>query len=67
MFPDTEQPLYLDFLYFSCIIGTSAQTADIGINSRPMRLTVLLHSVQAFFFNTMILAIVINMAASAFS
>ena len=67
MFPDTEQPLYLDFLYFSCIIGTSAQTADININSRPMRLTVLLHCVQAFFFNTMILAIVINMAASAFS
>ena len=67
IFPETDEPLYLDFLYFSCIIGTSAQTADININSRPMRLTVLLHSVQAFFFNTMILAIVINMAASAFS
>ena len=67
IFPETDEPLYLDFLYFSCIIGTSAQTADININTRPMRLTVLLHSVQAFFFNTMILAIVINMAASAFS
>ena len=67
IFPETDEPLYLDFLYFSCIIGTSAQTADININSRPMRLTVLLHCVQAFFFNTMILAIVINMAASAFS
>lgn len=67
IFPETDEPLYLDFLYFSCIIGTSAQTADININARPMRLTVLLHSVQSFFFNTMILAIVINMAASAFS
>ncbi len=67
LFPDTTQPLYADFLYFSCIIGTSAQTADININSRPMRLLVLLHCVQAFFFNTMILAIVINMAAGAFS
>lgn len=67
LFPDTTQPLYADFLYFSCIIGTSAQTADININSRPMRLLVLLHCVQAFFFNTMILAIVINMAAGNFA
>lgn len=67
LFPETTQPLYADFLYFSCIIGTSAQTADININARPMRLLVLLHCVQAFFFNTMILAIVINMAAGNFS
>ena len=66
VFPDTEAPLYADFLYFSAIIGTSAQTADININARPMRLLVLLHCVQAFFFNTMILAIVINVAAGNF-
>ena len=66
IFPETTLPLYADFLYFSCIIGTSAQTADININARPMRLLVLLHCVQAFFFNTMILAIVINMAAGNF-
>lgn len=56
-------PDYWDFLYFSFIIGTSAQTADININRRHMRRIVLVHCIIAFFFNTTVLALAINAAA----
>ncbi|EXI38360.1 DUF1345 domain-containing protein [Acinetobacter baumannii] len=62
-FPGTEHPTYPDFLYFSYIIGTSAQTADVSITNRHMRLLNLFHAVLSFGFNTTILAICINVAA----
>ncbi|WP_374665391.1 DUF1345 domain-containing protein [Acinetobacter sp.] len=63
-FPKTPQPTYPDFLYFSYVIGTSAQTADVSITSRPMRVLNILHILLAYGFNTTILAICINVAAS---
>lgn len=66
LFPGTEAPGYVDFLYFSCVIGTSAQTADVSLASRAMRALGLLHGVLAFFFNTTVLALAINIAASLF-
>lgn len=63
-FPKTQDPMYPDFIYFSYIIGTSAQTADVSITSRHMRLLNIFHAVLAFGFNTTILAICINIAAS---
>ncbi|HQR02690.1 MAG TPA: DUF1345 domain-containing protein [Rhodocyclaceae bacterium] len=65
-FPDCDDPDYRDFLYFSCVIGTSAQTADVSFTSRTMRRTGLIHCVLAFFFNTTILALTINIAAGLF-
>lgn len=62
-FPDTEEPDYWDFLYFSFIIGVASQTADVSIGSKAMRRTSLAHSILAFFFNSAILAITINIAA----
>ncbi|EYS29686.1 hypothetical protein K044_2924 [Acinetobacter baumannii 45052_5] len=62
-FPGTEHPTYHDFLYFSYIIGTSAQTADVSITNKHMRLLNLFHAVLSFGFNTTILAICINVAA----
>ena len=62
-FPGTEHPTYPDFLYFSYIIGTSAQTADVSITNKHMRLLNLFHAVLSFCFNTTILAICINVAA----
>ncbi|HCV2959387.1 DUF1345 domain-containing protein, partial [Acinetobacter baumannii] len=44
-FPGTEHPTYPDFLYFSYIIGTSAQTADVSITNKHMRLLNLFHAV----------------------
>ncbi|MFL1397392.1 DUF1345 domain-containing protein [Acinetobacter baumannii] len=62
-FPGTEHPTYPDFLYFCYIIGTSAQTADVSITNKHMRLLNLFHAVLSFGFNTTILAICINVAA----
>lgn len=53
-------PNYLDFAYFSFIIGMTAQTADIGIGSRELRRISLLHSLIAFVFNTVIVALTIG-------
>lgn len=61
--PATEDPSYFDFLYFSFILGATAQTADVTLSSKKMRLTCLLHSILAFFFNTTLLALTVNMAS----
>jgi uncharacterized membrane protein len=68
LFPDRElEPNYWDFLYFSFTIAVASQTADISIRSRAMRRAVLGQSLLSFFFNTSILALSINIAASLFS
>lgn len=66
IFPGNEEPDYFDFLYAACIVGTSAQTADVSFASRRMRRVGLLHSVLAFVFNTTLLAMAINVAAGLF-
>jgi uncharacterized membrane protein len=63
IFPGTEPPDYIDFLYFSFVIGTTSQTADVAIASRSMRRLALVHGVLSFFFNTTLLAVTINLAA----
>jgi len=65
-FPGDEPPGYTDFLYMACVIGTSGQTADVALASRAMRRVGLVHCVQAFFFNTTVLALTINIAAGLF-
>jgi uncharacterized membrane protein len=65
-FPGTDDPDYLDFMYCACIIGTSGQTADVSFTSQGMRRVALVHSVLAFFFNTTLIALTINIAASFF-
>jgi uncharacterized membrane protein len=62
-FPGTQAPDYGDFLYFACLIGTSGQTADVSLTSRTMRRTGLVHCVLAFFFNTTLVALTINIAS----
>lgn len=62
-FPGTETPDYVDFLYFSYVIGVASQTADVEISSRAMRRIALVHCVLAFFFNSAVLALTINIAA----
>ena len=65
-FPGGHAPDYGDFLYFACVIGTSGQTADVSFTSRTMRRTGLVHCVLAFFFNTTLLALTINIASGLF-
>ena len=63
-FPDTPEPDYWDFFYFATSIGAASQTADVNINSRGLRRLVTLHAIVSFIFNTMVLALTINLAAS---
>ena len=42
----------------------TAQTADTGITTSHMRRVVLVHSILAFFFNTVIVAAAVNLAVS---
>jgi len=57
---DKLEPNYLDFAYFSFVIGMTAQTADVGISSRAIRRTALLHCLISFLFNTAIVALTIG-------
>ena len=66
IFPEEDNPEYGDFVYFAFIIGTSGQTADVSFSSKPMRRIGLVHCVLAFMFNTTVLALTINIAASLF-
>jgi uncharacterized membrane protein len=63
-FPAEKTPDYGDFLYFSLGIGMTFQVADVQINSRLLRRFALIHQVLSFFFNTLILALGINILAS---
>jgi uncharacterized membrane protein len=60
LFPETPQPGYWDFMYFSLILSMACQTADVQITDVSMRRLALLHSVMAFFFNVVIISITIN-------
>lgn len=62
-FPGETSPDYLDFLYFSFVIGATCQVSDVQVTGRTLRRLVLAHGVLAFIFNTMILALAINIAA----
>jgi uncharacterized membrane protein len=65
-FPGDEAPNYWDFLHFSVVIGVACQTADIAFTSKALRRIGTLHSVVAFTFNTVVLALTINLLASLF-
>lgn len=63
-FPGDAMPDYWDFFYFATSFGAASQTSDIVINTKPMRRLTTLHAIVSFFFNTMVLALTINLAAS---
>jgi uncharacterized membrane protein len=61
--PGCPHPDYWDFLYFSVTIGMTFQTSDVQITRRHLRRLTLAHGVLSFFFNTVILALSVNIAA----
>jgi uncharacterized membrane protein len=58
---------YWDFVYFSFVIGMTAQVSDVGITDRIIRRTATVHGIVSFVFNTALLALTVNIAASAIS
>jgi uncharacterized membrane protein len=67
-FPSGEQHEdadYWDFVYFSFVIGMTAQVSDVGITDRTIRRTATVHGIISFVFNTALVALMVNIAASA--
>jgi uncharacterized membrane protein len=62
-FPDEKKPDYIDFAYFSFVIGMTFQVSDVQINSRIIRRTALAHSLLAFALSTFVVALTINLIA----
>ena len=62
-FPSKTKPDYLDFAYFSFVIGMTFQVSDVEINSRDIRRTALAHGLLSFAFNTFVVALTINLIA----
>jgi uncharacterized membrane protein len=58
---------YWDFVYFSFVIGMTAQVADVGITEKSIRRIATVHGIISFVFNTALLALMVNIAASAIS
>jgi uncharacterized membrane protein len=63
-FPDDSEPDYWDFFYFATSFGAASQTSDVMIRAKNLRRIATLHAIVAFFFNTAVLALAINLAAS---
>lgn len=65
-FPGQEAPDYWDFLYFAIVIGVACATADADFTSKGLRRLGTVHSLVAFAFNTIIVALTINLTAGLF-
>ncbi|HLY46412.1 MAG TPA: DUF1345 domain-containing protein [Stellaceae bacterium] len=63
---EQSDPDYWDFLYFSFVIGMTAQVSDVQVLTQPWRRLVLAHGILSFLFNTVVLALSINLLAGFF-
>ena len=64
-FPGEAEPVAPDFAYFAFAIGTTFATSDVSVSSGKVRQTVLVHGVLAFFYNTAIFALVVNLVVGS--
>lgn len=62
-FPNEKRPDYLDFAYFSFVIGMTFQVSDVEIQARIIRRTVLVHGLISYLLNTFVVALTINLIA----
>jgi len=54
---------YMDFVYLSFCIGATFQVSDMTVNTTRLRNLITAHAAAAYFFNTAILALGINIIA----
>lgn len=59
-FPGTKEPTYWEFIYHSFVIGMTAQTSDTQVTSSRMRRITLGHGMLSFFYNTVLIALAVN-------
>ena len=60
MFPGGDDPGPWDFLYYSFVVGMTAQVSDVQVTETKMRRATLGHGVVSFFFNTVLIAMAVN-------
>ncbi|MCF3946562.1 DUF1345 domain-containing protein [Acidiphilium sp. AL] len=65
-FPGEDSPDYLDFIYFSFVLGMTFQVSDVNVTGRKMRRLATLQGLIGYMFNTVVLALTINIAAGIF-
>lgn len=65
-FPKEPEPDFMDFVYFSFVIGMTFQVSDVEISSRKIRRLAWLHGILSFVFNTVIVALSINIISGLF-
>jgi uncharacterized membrane protein len=63
IFPGGDNPDYLDFAYFSFVVGMTCQVSDVQISSKTIRRLTIIHGLISFAFNTAILAMFVNIVA----
>ena len=63
IFPEDDEPNYLDFAYFSFVIGMTFQVSDVEVTDKKIRRLVLLHGLISFLLNTFVVAITVNFIA----
>lgn len=66
-FPSEPCPDYWDFFYFSAILGMTFQVSDVQITSRKLRRLATVHGMLGFVFNTVIVALTVNLASGLLS
>lgn len=63
-FPGTKEPGSWDFLYYSFVVGMTAQVSDVQVEATHLRRMTLGHGIVSFFYNTVLLALAVNVAIS---
>ena len=63
-FPGGDAPDYWDFVYFAIVLGMTFQVSDVQITSRKLRRLATVHGLLGFLFNTVIVALTVNLAAN---
>jgi uncharacterized membrane protein len=64
-FPGRGHPDFWDFMYYAFVVGMTCQVSDVQVTSKPMRRLTLAHGILAFFFNAGVLALAVNILATA--
>lgn len=62
-FPGEDKPDFVDFAYFSFVLGMTFQVSDVSITMKKIRRMVLWHGLISFAYNVVIIALTINVVA----
>jgi uncharacterized membrane protein len=62
-FPGGKNPDYFDFAYFSFVLGMTFQVSDVVITSKRFRIMAMWHGLLSFGFDTIMIALTINLIA----